>query len=197
MSLIANKMTLSAFSALGFIGLLSLAAPKVEADVTFDHQDAQNQVTITQANENAKRQYTVNGKTFYFDELSSQQKQKVAAIEKKLEKTQRAFKVHQSKLDKLSVKLAKKSKEIKAEAEKLQAVSTKFKKDEMNMSELHRIADELAKLTKVSQKAIQQKQSEIHKLQQQVHKVDLSLVDDIEQQADELKETLVEIAQTL
>ena len=65
------------------------------------------------------------------------------------------------------------------------------------MNDLHRLANELAKLSSINEGLLKVKENEMHEIEKKMEAVDLSLISEIESHAKELEQVLIEIAQTI
>jgi len=195
-NLLLNKMALSGFSALIFIGLFAATTPSVHADIAYQPYD-DNQINIKLSDNDQEKKYQVNGKTFYWRSLTPEQKAKIKAVEDKLKSVEKRFQTQEKQLNVFASQIEQKAREIENEARKLERVSIEFDQDSINMGDLHRIADELAKLTHINEKLIHQKENELREVEEQLHSVDLSLIKDIEKHARALESVLIEIAEQI
>lgn len=193
--LLINKMILSTISTLIFIGLFAISAPNVQADVThYHHGEYENIITFHKDNTN--NVYHINGKTFYWRDLTPEQQSQLLIAQKNMQKIQQEFQIEEEKLNALAMKMQEKALVIENEVNKLERVSVKFDKKEINMHDISNLAAELAKLSSINEQLVQQQQLEMQYIEEEMAAVDLSLVSDLEIFAKELEQVLVEIAQS-
>ena len=193
--LLINKMILAAISSLIFLGLLAISAPNVHADVThYHHSQYENSITVHKDDSN--NVYHINGKIFYWNDLTPDQQQKVMAAQKKMQKVQQQFQVEEKKLNAFAMQMQEKAQAIENEVSKLERVSVKFDKKEINMHDIANVAAELSKLSSINEQLVQQKQLEMQDIEAKMAAVDLSLITELETYAKELEQVLVAIAET-
>ena len=193
-----NKMMLSALSSLTFIGLLAASSNHVQADVTRDYHN-ENNITIyhASAKNGGDKRYYVNGKSFYFNDLTPEQQLKISEVEQQLDRLNGQFQQHEQQLVHFSQQMDEKARAIEDEVLKLEQVKVKFEKDSINMQDLASIADELSKLASINEALLHQKELEMAEIEQKLNGVDLSLLEDIEDKAHQLEEILIDIAKEI
>ncbi|WP_206484382.1 hypothetical protein [Thalassotalea sp. G2M2-11] len=194
--LLLNKLILSTLSSLSFIILLAIGSPNVQADVTRQYLKTDG-ITIFRSDDEQEKRYYVNGKVIYFHELNQAQKQRISAVEAKLDHLQQQFQIQEGKLEQFAAELEQKAQTITDEVSKLEQVSVKFDKDTINMQDLAVISAELSKLALIDEALIKQQEQEMAKIEQQFDAVDLSIIKEIEIQAAKLESVLIDIAKEL
>jgi len=141
--------------------------------------------------------YHVNGKSFHWADLTTEQQAKIKPIQDKMADIELLFKVEEKKLSAFSKQIEEKAQAIENEVSKLERISIKFNNDSINMRDIHKITKEFNKLSAVNHEVMRLKNAEIQEIQKELDKVDLSLVDDLQTHAHALEAILIEIAETI
>ncbi|MEW6991351.1 hypothetical protein AADZ91_11745 [Colwelliaceae bacterium 6441] len=194
--LLMTKILLSVTSALAFIGVIALTAPNVHADSQYQPSH-DNQVIVFASENNEEKRFVVNGKSFNWSELTPEQKTRVTTIEDKIATIESKFKTQEKQLNFFAKTLDEKAKMIEDEVSKFEQVTAKLEQKNINMANLHRLADELAQLSSINNQMMKMKALEIQQNEKAMMQVDLSLISQIETHANELEQVLVEIAESI
>jgi hypothetical protein len=195
-NLLFTKMLISLLSALTFIVVLALSAPNVHADVTYmAHDNNINNIQISISQDNHKKRYQVNGRSFYWHDLSKKQQAQIKIIEDKINNIEKSWLVQEKQLTVFTKELENKVRVIEDQVSKLERVGVKLENE--NINDIYRVADKLATLSAINEAVLRAKYAEIQEIEQNIDQVDFSLINDIERHARELETLLIKISESL
>jgi hypothetical protein len=162
------------------------------------HADEQtNNIRIYHEQNKQNRVYEVNGKKFYWNDLSPKHQQKLSIIEEKITKAEKRIRIREVEMRPVLAKLESKAKALEKEMQKIELATIKLDKTELNMHDVDGIMKALEAVANVDEKTVRLNQLEMEKLTQQLDSFDTSFSDEIEQHVAELETVLVAIAQNI
>ncbi|NMP31143.1 hypothetical protein HII17_06160 [Thalassotalea sp. M1531] len=154
-------------------------------------------IRVYQKNNNGNTNYVVNGKEFTWNDLSEDQQSRIKAVESKLAIAEKKLAKQEIAIKKITSQMEEKAELLEKEARKIEQAFVKVSKHKMNFNDLEKAMRELELSTRANEIALRAKELELDKLDDKLEAIDLSMVEEIEQHADEYEAVLMEIAKEL
>lgn len=193
----------SRFSQWVFILLASVLSISTFATVCFaaaentSFHSAASEIQIYKNSSNENTVYRVNGKRFYWNDLSEFQKSRLEKAQSRLEMAESKLHINEEKLRRLTLNFEAKASALELVTRKLEMATVKLEEDILLPNELEKLAYQLEKLTEVNEQDIHRKEVEMLEIEQQIQAMDNQHLAEMEIHSKQLETVLLEIAEEL
>ncbi len=174
-----------------------LSLNNTAATLSFHSDDDKNNIRIYHEERNENRIYEVNGKKFYWKDLSPNQKEKLTKIDAKINKVEARIKTKENKISKIAEELESKARIIEDEMRKFEQATIKVKKPLVNRRDLEQMMRKLENIVNINENVIRVNELDMQKLEEKIEAIDMTFANEIDPHIKELESVLVEIAATL
>ena len=194
-NLIATKLLIAVTSATIMLSALTSSVQAIDGRHFAISDDKEIQIYHEQ--DLRDKVYKVNGKQFYWRDLTKAQQARLEKIEEKISQIEQGFELDEAKLAKVTEEISIKSEAIEKEVAKLEQATIEVNKQKLSMNDLHELMSKLNDSVELNHTLIEQKSNEIAKLSKDIEKIDTAFIAEIEVHVKALEKELVAIAKEL
>lgn len=185
------KPSLSMFATLLMCGALSACQHSKASGNQQEYSSHSENRVVTIRNDDGKRIYVVNDKSFTFDQLSPEQQQKILKLETSINSLEAEIEEGTKGMEEFSEKMERVAEKMEREAEKLEQ---KIESIEFDSDGLAEMSEKLAEASRVLEEKMSKLEKEMRDIEVKMPEINQEAIRNIEIKARKYESLLVEIA---